>query len=96
MIMDKETQLVTTVALDLGSIRPGPGIPIKLMGVGLTADVTVTHGDAEAAADPLMTVTVEDTNVMEFELPSTTKRFIKATFPAGTLAVTLCGNQTAR
>ena len=94
MIIDNEAELVTTVALDLETIRPGSGQPLKLWAkLDADGDLTITTGDAVAAADNLMVVAC--VGITEFELPSSVKRYIKSTF-AGRVAVSLAGIQTAK
>lgn len=97
MILDKETELVTATALDLEAVRPGPGKPIKLFATGMTpaALVTVTTcATVGGTYTACTTATVGADGSVEFELPSTTLQFIKSTFAAGSINVTLCGNQT--
>lgn len=102
MILDNETVLTTATGLDLESVRPGPGEPIKMFGTGLAADtlLVVTHGTSAALAEggltECVTVTSDADGQVEFELPSTTLQWIAAVFAQGTLAVTLAGNQTAK
>lgn len=92
MFVDNETELVTTVALDLETVRPGPGKPIKLWAnLDADGDLVITMGATNAAADACITVAC--VGITEFELPSSTLRWIKSTF-AGRVAVTLCGVQT--
>jgi len=92
MILDKEAELVTTVAYDLETTSPGPGKPINMWASGIANSLVITHGDTSTAADPLLTVdAVQD---VEFRLPSNTKRFIKASFASGSLNVILEGAQT--
>lgn len=95
MIIDKEAELTTTVAYDLGSVRPGPGQPIKMwfLPTAGTSPLAITDGATSAAADALMTVAYTVGEVVEFELPSNTAQFIKATF-TGQLAASLAGVQT--
>lgn len=87
MILDKQVELATTVALDLETLRPGPGEPITLWATGVGGDLVFTTGDAVAAADDL--ITVDAANDVEFYLPSNTKRWIKGTFAAGKVYVVL-------
>lgn len=96
MILDKQAELTTATAFDLGTVRPGPGQPIKLFASGMTPDatVTVTTGATSAAAGDCTTAEVGADGSVEFELPSTVARYIKATFAAGAINVTLAGNQT--
>ncbi len=106
MILDKQMEMVTTVAMDLGNpglrtsggVAPhGPGRPIHLSIMGITADtVTITTGDTSAAADALLTVTCPDDIATEVLLPSTCKRWIKATFANGSIDVILDNAQTNR
>jgi len=78
--------------IDLGSVRPGPGNPIKCF-LTVSADMTGMTGVSvkDAAVSPadeaLLTVT-EDTagQTIEFELPSNTQRFVTVSL-AGTLGV---------
>lgn len=96
MILDKNAELTTATAYDLGTVRPGPGNPIKMFASGMAADalVTVTTGATDTAADACTTATVGANGTVEFELPSTTGQFIMATFAAGAINVILPGAQT--
>jgi len=85
MIMDKELELTSGTALDLGTKRPGPGNDISMFAQGVGGSLVITTGDTNAAADAL--ITVDATNDVEFDLPSETKRYIKATFAAGTVGI---------
>lgn len=92
MFIDNETELATTVALDLEAVRPGPGKPIKMWAkLDVDGDLVITMGDTDTAADPCITVAC--VGLTEFELPSTTLQYIKSTF-TGRVAATLCGVQT--
>lgn len=96
MILDKMTELVTTVALDLEAVRPGPGEPIKLFSTGNAAseDIVVTTCATEGGVyTACVTAECDLTGDVEFALPSSTLGFIKATFTGRTF-VTLSGNQT--
>ncbi len=93
MFIDSMAELVTTVAFDLETVRPGPGKPIKLwVLLDTPGDLVITDGATSTAAGALMTVSCTDSPT-EIELPSTTAQFIKATF-TGRVAVSLCGVQT--
>ncbi len=93
MFVDKLTELATGVALDLESVRPGPGNAIKLAVILDTpGDLTITDGATDTAADDLMVVSCTD-QPTEVHLPSTTAQFIKATF-TGRVFVSLCGIQS--
>jgi len=114
MILDNETMFADKLAfgspptvLDMGSIRPGPGEPLKIFVQG-SADfagatgIVITDGTTVAAADPLVTHVCDLTGkLVEFELPSDTAQFVgvalTGTPSAGTwtCGVTLPGNQTA-
>lgn len=100
MILDNETKLVTATGFDLGSVRPGPGNPVKMYASGHAADalITITTGvdaaAAEGASVPCTTATCGANGCVEFELPSTTLQFIAADFAVGEINVTLPGNQT--
>lgn len=94
MILDKELEIATTVAVDLGSKRPGPGKPIKCIATGVTTTVTVTTGATNAAAGALMVVTCGGADLVEFELPSETLQFVKFAFADGAVNIVLEGNQT--
>lgn len=95
MIIDNQAQLVTTVAFDLETVRPGPGEPLKMWCILDTpGNLVITDGATSAAADALMTVSCTDSPT-EFELPSTVARYIKSTF-TGRVAFTLAGVQTAK
>lgn len=92
MFIDNETELATGVALDLEAIRPGPGQPIKLWAnLDADGDLVITMGPTNAAAGSCITVAC--VGITEFELPSSTERWIMSTF-AGRVAVTLAGVQT--
>ena len=93
MILDNDAKLVTTVAFDLGSVRPGPGNPIKMYASGVAGSLVITQGATNAAADAC--ITVDATNAIEFELPSNTLQYIKATFGSGEVNFVLPGTQTA-
>jgi len=92
MILDKEAELTTATAFDLGSKKTGPGQPVKLWATGVGGSLVLTHGATNAAADAL--ITVDATKDLEFELPSNTLQFIKATFATGSVNVILPGAQT--
>lgn len=97
MLLDKEAQLATTVAFDLEAVRPGPGMPVKLYATGMTpaAVVTVTNCATVGGTYTACTTAVVDTDgSVEFELPSSTRQFIKSTFAAGDISVILPGAQT--
>ena len=87
MILDKLAELTTATAFDLETVRPGPGKPIKMYASGVGGSLVITTGDTDVAADAL--ITVDATNSVEFELPSNTKRYIIATFAAGSVNVVL-------
>lgn len=93
MFMDKQAELATTVAFDLDAVRPGPGQPIKMFAnLNAAGDLVITTGATSAAAGDLITVACD--GITEFELPSTTERYIKATF-AGDVGVVMDA-QTAK
>jgi len=103
MILDKELEVVSAVAIQLGSVKPeragsvykgGPGEPIVCIATGVTADVVVTHGATNAAADPLTTVVCGGEDLVEFRLPSTTLTWVMFTFADGAVNIVLEGNQT--
>ena len=96
MILDKELELVTAVAFDLGTVRPGPGKPIKCIATGVTLNVAITTGPATGAESSLMTVECGGADLVEFELPSNTEQFIVPTFADGAVDIVLEGNQTNR
>ena len=87
MILDKLAELTTAVAFDLDAVRPGPGNPIKMYATGVGGPLVVTCGADTAAADAC--ITVDATEPVEFELPSNTKQFIKATFATGNVYVVM-------
>lgn len=103
-IMDGRLAMATTVAVDLGdpglrsdgSVAPhGPGRQVHLQITGITAGtVTITTGDLVASADALMTVVCPAAVFTEVHLPSSCKRFIKATFADGSIDVVLDSAQT--
>jgi len=94
MILDKELEVATTVALDLGSTKPGPGKPTKCIATGVTLNVVVTTGATDTAADTLQTVECAGADLIEFELPSNTLQFVKFAFADGAVNIVLEGNQT--
>jgi hypothetical protein len=95
MIRDYYGQLTTTVAFDLEAVSPGPGEPIKLMAIGVSGSVVVTTCATTGGSYTALTTVLGPAGVLEFELPSNTLQFIKATFSAGTVEVALPGVQTA-
>ena len=79
MLIDKETLLATTVALDLETVRPGPGQPIKMFAdLDADGDLVITHGATSTPITALMTVAC--VGVTEFFLPSTVLQYIASTF----------------
>ena len=97
MILDKNAQLVTATAFDLGTGGLGKGTPIKMIVTGMNAgNLAITHADtAGGTYSACTTVTVQNNgDLVEFELPSNTKQFIRATFATGEVYVTFAGNQT--
>lgn len=106
MILDKETLIAddlahdgTPTVIDLGSVRPGPGNPIKLFVrtsatmAGATG-VVLTDGATSTAADALIshTATLDGGAIIEFELPSDVARYLKADLIGTTTAGTwTCG-----
>jgi len=94
MILDKELELTTAVALDLGPKRPGPGKPIKCIALGVTTDVSFTTGPATGVEETLQTIVCAGVDLVEFELSSNTDRFIVPTFADGAVHIVLEGNQT--
>lgn len=113
MILDKLTMFADGLAhngastvLDLETLRPGPGQPIKCFIQG-SADLagctgfTVTDGATNAAAGALIThVASLAGNLVEFEIPSDAAQFVKVTLTGSTSAgtwsagVVLAGSQT--
>lgn len=87
MIRDNETELATTVAFDLGNVRPGPGKPIKMFAQGVGGSLVITMGATDTAADAC--ITVDATNDVEFHLPSNTLQYIIATFATGSVGVVM-------
>lgn len=85
MIFDKAAELVTTVAFDLGNVRPGPGQPIGIAAIGVGGTVTITMGATTTAADAC--IIVDGTATVFFNLPANTLRYIKCTFGAGQINV---------
>ena len=83
MYLDNSLAVTTATAIDLEALNPGPGKPIKLVAMGVTLTVTVTDGATSAAADAHMVVTCGGADLVEFELPSTTQRYVKFTFADG-------------
>lgn len=97
MILDNDAKLVTTVAFDLETVRPGPGKPIKMWAqIDIPGALVITMGATGAAAGACITVQVPAEG-LEFEIPSNTLQYIKSTFTATAplgVFVTMCGNQT--
>ena len=98
MILDKEVliaddQAFSTAAssvLDLETVRPGPGQPVKMFIQG-SADLaactgfTVVDGATSSPSDALLTViSTLAGKIVEFELPSDVARYIKVTITTGT------------
>jgi len=94
MILDKELEMATGVALDLGPKVPGPGQPIKCIATGVTLNVVITTGPSTGAEFALITVECGGEDLVEFELPSSTEKFIVPTFADGAVNIVLAGNQT--
>ena len=94
MILDNELAIVSATALDLESVRPGPGNPIKCFASGVTLDITITTGATAAAAGDLQVVTGNPDGIVEFELPSSTLKFVMFTFADGEVYIVLPGVQT--
>jgi len=94
MFLDAELEMATTEALDLGPKKPGPGKPIKCIAQGVALNVVITSGPATGAENALMTVECGGADLVEFELPSSTERFILPTFADGAVHIVLEGNQT--
>lgn len=104
MILDKELEMTTTVAMDLGDPGldslgavdvHGKGRQLHLQVSGITAGtLVITTGDTSAAADALITVACPPAKRTEVHLPSTCKRWIKATFADGAVDVILNSAQT--
>ena len=88
MLLDQMTLFADGLAfdgvpegLDLDSVRPGPGQPIKCFFTG-SADlagvtgITVLTSDTATADELILTVTGDPAGItVEFELPSTMKRY---------------------
>jgi len=94
MIIDKNTELTTATAFDLGAVRPGPGQPIKLMTLGVSGTVTITHCATTGGSYTANSVHTVGAGIEELELGSQTLQFIKAAFSAGSVRVVLPGVQT--
>lgn len=103
MIFDKELEMTTGVAVDLGDPgqksdgsfgRLGPGLPIMLAVNGMApGNLVITHGDDDTNPEALLTVAIEAASE-QVPLPSTLKRWITATFASGTVDVILGTAQT--
>jgi len=109
MFIDNEAVItVAATDFDLGSVRPGPGEPIKMSVINDSAtagtytgpigalSMAVTHGDDAGGETALMTVAVIAGEETHFELPKNTKRYIQvAVLPANAVvAVRMSGGQT--
>ena len=80
MYIDKEVELVSNQPLDLETDRPGPGQPIQLYGTGLSGNVDVYMGDTSGTLDDFCVSIVPGADGAGAAfLPTTTKRYIKAT-----------------
>jgi len=90
MILDKNAMFAdglayngTPTVIDLGSVRPGPGRPIKVFVQGSSTlagatGVVVTDGATDTAGDALIThIATLAGKIVEFELPSDTARYVK-------------------
>ena len=98
MILDKQVliaddQAYSTAAsdvLDLETVRPGPGQPVKMFIQGSSdlatcTGFTVTDAATDTAGDDLLThVGTVAGKIIEFELPSDVARYIKVTITTGT------------
>ena len=78
MIFDKELELVAFDGLDLGSLGVGPGNPIKMWADKQNLSIVITTGADRAEAEAGLThlITVNSKDVITFELPSNTQRWI--------------------
>jgi hypothetical protein len=114
MILDKNTMFAdglahngTPTVIDMESVRPGPGTPIKIFVQGSSTlagctGVVITDGATDAAADAHTSHTCTLAGkTIELELPSDIARYVKldliGTTTAGTWSagVVLPGIQTA-
>ena len=113
MILDKEVLFADALAhdgspeeIDLGSVRPGPGKPIKGFITG-SADLagctgfSILDADVSPADEAVLDITDDPAGqTIEFELPSNILQFVTialaGTTSAGsfTAGLVLCGNQT--
>jgi hypothetical protein len=98
----------TSTVVDLQSVRPGPGEPVKIWIQGsasLTActGVAITDGATSSAADAFLTyVCTLPGKIVQLELPSDVARYVKLTLTTGSslsagtwsAGVTLEGVQT--
>lgn len=117
MILDKDTMWAnglahggTVTEIDLQTVRPGPGEPIRCFvhGVGLVGatGIAITDGAATGSLASLMTLpmTAAEMNAgpIEFMLPAECKRYVEVnltgTTSAGTWSagIVLAGVQTNR
>ena len=94
MILDKELEIVSGTAIDLGPKKPGPGKPIKCIARKVSANVTITTGADNLTLKGVLTVTCGGAELVEFELPSNIEQFVNFTFADGNVEIVLAGNQT--
>ena len=102
MIYDNETMFASALAhdgtptvVDMGSTKPGPGRPITVFVQGNdlagATGLTITDGATDTAADALTTITASAAELnagLQFELPSTTARYVKVALAGSTSAGT--------
>ena len=98
MIADDLAHNGTPTVIDLETVRPGPGRPIKMFiqGSSTLAGCTgyvITDGATDTAADAFATVTATLAGkTIEFELPSDIARYVKIDLVGSTSAGTWnCG-----
>lgn len=115
MLLDKNAMFAddlayngTAAVIDLATVRPGPGQPVKIWvqgSAGLTActGFTVTDGATSAAGDAFLTyVCTLPGKIVELELPSDVARYVTLTLTTGSslsagtwsAGVSLAGVQT--
>ena len=94
MLIDNEAKLTSATAFDLKTVRPGPGMALRMAATGFDADdaIAITHCDTAAGTyTECITIVADATGCASFTLPSTTLRYLKATFTGGQIFFILEG-----
>ena len=107
MIFDNDLMIADDLAhdgsptvIDLGSVGPGPGSPIRLFlqghSIAGATGFAITDGATSTATDALLTITIANVSEvnggLEITLPSNVKRYLQADWVGTTSAGTwTCG-----